>query len=361
MKQVKLLILSCLIYTQLLILNCFAKGAGSSVGITLLQPVSARSAAMADASSSLSGDITALQYNPAGISSIQNQELVTMYRKGMIQDNYASFLFGHCFSPAGPGIGAGLLYYDTGKIELYDSAGNTVSKVGQKDTIAMLGMGFSLFEHNGAFGVTVKGISSEIFGNKATAFAADIGAQYRGLVTLGFSVHNIGSGLNYLNKDEKLPGVVKLGGSYSHDYNEQYSFVYAVDIPHYINEEETLCLIGIECMYLKIFALRGGYKFNITESSRNDEQQVTAGIGFNILNFSISYSVGFTQDLDMPHNISFRMKFGREKHKSKLKKPDKRSNNHRKVKSYNSSKSKNAEKSKPGKKPKSKRKFILQE
>ena len=45
--------------------NLLAKGAGSSACLTLLQPVSAKVAGMAESYSSVSNDVSAMHYNPA--------------------------------------------------------------------------------------------------------------------------------------------------------------------------------------------------------------------------------------------------------------------------------------------------------
>ena len=129
-------ILLGVILVSVLSTYAFAKGAGSSAGITLIQPISAKAIGMAEACSSLSGDILALHYNPAGISSLERQEALFMYQRGLDEDNFATLLYGRRFSFAT--LGASVVYYDTGKIELIDLDGEAITKTGQKDIIFTL-------------------------------------------------------------------------------------------------------------------------------------------------------------------------------------------------------------------------------
>lgn len=311
MKLIRLILICIFINLQLSIVECLAKGAGSSAGATLTQSVSAKAASMADAYSSLSGEVIALHYNPAGLSTLQESELSTMYLRGLNNDTLGSIIFGKNFSFGT--IAASILYYDTGKIELYDLAENKISKIGKRDIIVTVGIGKSIFKEKVGLGLNIKGISSEIFGEKAHAFAADIGAQYHGLIDMGLSVQNVGTALTYIDKKESLPEIVRLGMSHTISFT-QHAITTAVDVPYFINEEETLGLAGLEYCYDNLFSVRGGYRFNFTDSSRNDEQQVIAGIGLNRNNFFLDYSVGITKNLDIPHYISIRVKFKQRDH-----------------------------------------------
>ena len=61
-------------------------GAGESAGLTLIEPVSAKTAGLAEAGCSLGGDAVSLHYNPAGISGIENQSVSVMYKRGLDED-----------------------------------------------------------------------------------------------------------------------------------------------------------------------------------------------------------------------------------------------------------------------------------
>ncbi|MFH1378757.1 MAG: PorV/PorQ family protein [bacterium] len=305
MKIITVSLSAGLIIFQLSAVNCFAKGAGSSAGENLLRPVSAKSAAMAHAHTALSGDALSLHNNPAGLASLKNLEILTMYQKGLDEDNFASVVLGKNFSFGT--CGASIQYYDTGKIELYDLNGNKINKTGQKDIIANVGIGIPVFENFSA-GLNAKTISSEIFGNNASAFAVDAGIQYAGQVNIGLAMQNFGSELTYISAGDPLPKKITLGASYTKELTD-HSITAALDLPYYLNEEETLGLIGIEYSYNHLFAVRAGYRANLSDSSTDDEGAITGGIGFNWNNYSLDYAISITEDLSNPHYISAGMKF----------------------------------------------------
>lgn len=302
----KVILFAVIVNCQLTIINCFAKGAGSSAVPTLMQPVSAKVAGMGEAYTAVSGEVVSMHYNPAGLSSMEGVEITTMYQRGLDEDNFANVLFGKGF-PFGA-VGMSILYYDTGKIEMYDTNGNEINKVGQRDIIVTVGVGIPLYKERLGIGVNLKGISSEIFGETASAVAMDAGVQYRGLmkgIDLGFAVQNVGSKLKYVSKGDDLPMIVRFGAVYKVG-SETNRVRTSIDVPYYVNEEETRGSIGIEYIYDSLFAIRGGYKI---KSSSDDEQGINAGIGFIWKSFSIDYAIGFTNNLDNPHHISMNMKF----------------------------------------------------
>ena len=160
--------------------SVWAKGAGSSSGATLIQDVSARSAGVGEAYGAVSGDVVSMHFNPAGIADIQNGEIETMYQKGLDEDNLMSLLAAKKYSFGT--LGVSVLYYDTGKIEMYTQlTGELISEVGQRDVVAGMTYAMPLSEKS-QVGVTLKFISSKIFGISASAVAADAGVQYTGLV-----------------------------------------------------------------------------------------------------------------------------------------------------------------------------------
>ncbi|MBD3271653.1 MAG: PorV/PorQ family protein [Elusimicrobia bacterium] len=295
----------------MLMLSCslYAEGVGSSAVATLFIPVSAKTAGMAEACSSISGSIVSLHYNPAGIALLENHEIMTMYRQGFASDQYASLLFGTHLESMGLSLGAGVLYYSSGDITLYDLSGTAVSKNGMKDIIVILGTGFNFAEDKVSLGLSIKGISSELFGEKAAACAGDAGIQYHGPVTIGIAAQNFGSSVKYVDTKEDLPALVRGGISVPFRV-ERHSMVCAFDVPYYINEEEARGHAGFEYNYQDMFMVRGGYIYNISDTSRSDEAHLTAGIGIKSNSYCIDYSVGFVSNLDMPHMISFGMRFG---------------------------------------------------
>ncbi len=278
----------------------YAGGAGSTAVLTLLEPVSGADAAMGEAGVALSGSPSMLRYNPAGIISSGPGRAGFLYRRGLADDSY----FALTASLGGGDItyAASVQYYTTGEITLFNLAGQEVTEVGQRDTVFNLG---AATEIGGIpAGVNLKYITSEIFGEDGSAFAADLGMQYKEFegMTLGLAVRNLGTGIEYVSDEEDLPLNVAAGASYSGDHYGG-DLLLSMEVPYFVNEKETLILAGAEFIYNGMLALRGGYRVNLDDTSGEDVP-VTLGVGIIWNNYLIDYGVGLASDLSSPHNIS---------------------------------------------------------
>jgi hypothetical protein len=299
------LVLTALVFTG----NSMAAGVGSTAGTTLLQPVSAKTAGTAEACTALAGDIISLHYNPAGLASFEGQDASMMYQLGFGGDSFAAVIYGKKLSFAT--IGASLLLYSTGIIELEDLNGNSVKKVGQSDTVLTVGAAKKLGSLN--LGLGMKAISSQIFGNGATAMAVDIGAQYDtleiagGTVNLGIAIQNFGSKLTYGGRGEYLPLKVRIGGAYKRAINETQSITAYLDFPYYIYDSIVLGQLGIEYMPNSSLFIRGGYRYNIS-SPVSEMEPLALGIGFVKKKYLIDYSFSITKGIGIPHRLSIKMK-----------------------------------------------------
>ena len=284
----------------------FASDPGTSAGVTLLWPVTAKAASMGQACAGLRGDISALHYNPAGMALFTSGKLSMMYQRGFAEDDYGSFLYGKKTSYGG--FSMSFVNYDTGKIEMYDSSGNLMTKIGQRDMILTAGAARKIL--NLPAGISLKYMSSEIFGNKAKVWAMDAGAQYLGFgddFTLGLAVQNLGGKLKYLTKKESLPLTIRPGASYNMILNEQ-KIIFSCDLPYYLNDKETLALMGMDYTYKNSVSFRSGYRLNLSDSS-GEAETFSFGIGFNWSTYSFSYATSITDNLDAPHRLSLAMRF----------------------------------------------------
>lgn len=285
-----------------------AGGAGSSSGLIFTLPVTAKAAGVSESCAALSGEVSALHYNPAGIASIEGQQASMMYQKTLTDDTFGNVLYG---IKTGFGVlAAGLLYYTTDKIEMYDLSGNIIKKTGQSDKVFIIGVGMKMPIENLDGGASLKILSSEIFGEKATAVAIDFGGIYTGLyenLGLGLSVQNLGTKLKYVDKGESLPLAVRPAAIYTMPISE-YDLSTSLDLPYYLEDEYMLALIGVELSYKKMLALRLGYRLNLDDSDVEDES-INAGIGFAWKNYSFDYAIGTADDLSSPHYVSLGMKF----------------------------------------------------
>ncbi len=283
----------------------WAKGAGSSSGITLLRPISPKAAGIAEACSSMQGEITAIYYNPAGLAAFRGTEFSATYQRGLANDNLAALVIGQNLSTAV--LGAAFIYYTTGKVDLYDTTGFLINRIGQQDIIFILGSATNYKKLS--VGLNLKYITSEIFGYRAFAFAVDSGIQFKfsDNINTGLCLQNLGTKLEYLKADEKLPLIIRSAVSWNYkDYGK--NFIFAIDLPYYVNEEELLMSIGAQTTFEKQLSIRVGYKINLTHI-KNIDEKLNIGWGINFKKLQFNHSIGITSNLNIPQNFSVSIKF----------------------------------------------------
>ncbi len=279
-----------------------AGGPGSSSVLTLMEPFSAATAAMGEATAALYGAPYYINSNPASLYGISAPRISLMYRRGIDLDDYAALSLG--WQKDKFGLGLGIQYYSTGDIDMYNLAGQKLTSIGSRDIIVNVAGSAEVM--NIVSGINIKAVTSEIFGEKGTAFAADAGLQYRKLnyVTLALAARNMSGGIKYLNQTEELPLNVAAGLALT----PLPSVTASLEIPHYVNEDETFLLAGAQFLYNGIFALRGGYRHNLTEPGAQDIS-ISFGGGIYWRNLSLDYAMGLAEDISSPHNLSFNYSF----------------------------------------------------
>ncbi|MBN2407743.1 MAG: PorV/PorQ family protein [Elusimicrobia bacterium] len=278
--------------------SLYAVGAGSSAVSTLLIPVSSRISALGETCTPLENDITLLNCNPAGIYGLTGWNTSLMYQRGYAEDNYMNLHIGKDYKSLV--LATSILYYSTGEIELYKSNGTLVKEVGKREIVWTLGASKKIWRM--PVGVNLKLISSELFGETASAYALDMGTQYliNDKLNLGLSVRNLGTKIKYLSEEESLPTIVQFGSSYIKEFNK-YRLLILDDVAYYLNEEEYLNMTGVELGYQERYFLRAGYKINLSET---ENQSFSVGLGFICNKITVDYSIEMNNSLNIPHRVS---------------------------------------------------------
>lgn len=277
-----------------------AKGNGSSTGISLLDPMGARPAALGESFTAVADDITAFEYNPASLQSLTQGQASFLYNKGLSDDVFAHASIGGPSKWGGLGLSVGI--YNAGDIDLFD--GTTSRKVTAKsDVLATLGVARNVGRVS--IGVAAKYFSSELIEQaKATAVAGDVGVQMQmnPQFRAGAALQNFGSQLKFVSESNNLPRIARIGmtGQLATGRIPLNGFF---DVPYHFNEAQLRPGVGLECPVGPL-AFRVGYKI------KNDQQQVSFGTGFVLKNMSLDYSYGMVSDLNASHKFSLSMKFG---------------------------------------------------
>ncbi|OQA91650.1 MAG: hypothetical protein BWY26_00788 [Elusimicrobia bacterium ADurb.Bin231] len=287
-------------------------GAGVTGGSTLLQPFGARPSGMGEAFTAVKGDLTGIFYNPAAIYGIRNQQISVQYSRGLISDTFGSVFWGKPFKFGV--LGASVLYYNAGDIDLIDLSGKESTVNAQRDFLGILTFG-KMFGRV-CFGSNIKLLHTRLVEEvSATAFMADLGANiyFNKRLGAGVSVSNLGGKLKYIDVGDDLPMTFRSGifyhlveyGGYSLFMSNQ-SLSVAVDAVK-LKDDDITGNIGVEYGYYTdngVISARFGYKAGY------DLAGMTMGAGISHGRISIDYALLF-MDIAKQHRFGLSYRFGK--------------------------------------------------
>jgi len=301
MRRLGLLVLSAL----LAMVWPLAAAAGSQAGGTesiFSSGAGSRALGMGGAFTAVCDDATAVYWNPAGLSCLE-QTGITGFHSILFEGSMLDF-----FSIAHPtvrygGLGFAFLRVGTGGIQAYDD--RSVS-LGSFD-FAQSEMIFS-YGRRVPFGVNVgaslKIVTQGMGDLSANGAGLDIGALYpvpyvKGL-SLGVSLRDTpGAKLKLAERVETTPRTLRFGGSYRDSLREGRD-VLLLGVDAAIPEKAgTNVSVGAEYVIDRLVALRAGMK----------DGKISAGAGFKWRNYSLDYSLG-NSDLGNLHQFSVTAVFG---------------------------------------------------
>lgn len=284
-------------------------GAGSTAANFLRIGMGARGSGMGEAQSAVVDDVTSIYWNPAGLAPLRYQELSLMHYDLAQEVRYQQASYAYPTPNKGT-FAVGLNILDYGTIKGYDSGGLPTSSVNAKNTL-LTGSWAKKFSEKSPLlgGVSVKYLSSELAGFKASVPMIDLGVKYpfetgrlRGL-NLAANMRNIGPDVKYDKEGSPLPqqlvlgaGFLALGGN----------LAVALDSisPKGGNNYFTT---GIEYRLFEILRLRVGYN-GLSNFVGNG---ISYGMGLRFTQWNIDYAFVPLGDLGNTNRISVGMRFGR--------------------------------------------------
>lgn len=291
------------------------KGIGYHAAPFLRITPAARAAALGEAFSAMSGDVTALRYNPAALSTIPKTMLAAHFHNWIedTQQGAVDFVL-----PTRLGaLGVGFTYFNEGKLTELDEHFLPTGGTSYSDDI-WLSVGYAnKFTIGGShlgFGVAGKMLRQNLIGEQSSSYGLDAGLHfsYRWLA-LSAVMQNYGlQKVKFQVDQDKLPqayrGGVVLTIPVAHTLQAGLAFDAAK-----IKYENLRMYTGAEVVISDLIALRGGFKVHTVEASR-----WSAGLGLNIpaewlanakLRFDYAYSPIDAFD-DAAHRFSLVCAFG---------------------------------------------------
>lgn len=305
---------------------------GSTAAPFLSIGIGPRAVGMGGAFTATANDITALYWNPAGVSRMGGSGAYFSHTKWFadINFNYAAAML--TLGDWGT-VGGSVTLLDYGETEIttVKEPDGTGAKYGAKDMALGLHYAMNLTDRF-SIGGTVKYVQQSIWNTSASTVAFDLGVLFLSEIyglRIGATISNFGGDMTMDGKDlyvlydidpgifgnndqilaklktdpYPLPLTFKVGAAMDVINSSDLKLTLGVDALHPSDNSESIN-VGGEVVYKNLIALRGGYKSLFLD---NAEEGLTLGVG---LNYDIAPNLGLSfdyayQDFGLLKNTQF--------------------------------------------------------
>ncbi|HAT72926.1 MAG TPA: hypothetical protein DCS63_08945 [Elusimicrobia bacterium] len=297
-----------IIFSVLFAASPAARAAGTGAQFLRID-TDARLSGMASPGAASAYGISAISYNPAGMSAITGPEVAFSHSKWLMDSSHDFIGFGTTLGRLkGDKLAIGVGITRLANSSFDGRADDRSASGGYSAYDQAVSLGFAVKNIGGA----VKYIQSSIAGVKAEAFAVDFGAKSRLArlpVTLGFGVQNLGSGIKYLSQRDNLPLSVNAGFAAALMPGISLAF----DVKRLVYDKQTVFSAGTEYAMMKTdsglgFALRGGYGL-AGLAANNGKSGLSIGAGLMGLGAQLDYSMSPETGLGSIQRITLKKKF----------------------------------------------------
>jgi long-subunit fatty acid transport protein len=243
--------------------------------------VSARAMGMAEAFAAVSNDISAVYYNPAGLTALLGKEFMATYISLPADVNYGFMGIGVPLEAVGGVVGVGMYGLSSGDMiertyqqGTYEGTGRTFTA---QDMAISVGYGRYLTDRF-SIGVNVKYVGEYFHDYTANGWSADVGTSYdtgfRGF-KIAMVITNFGPDMKFIDKAYPLPINFKFGAAINVIDNQNHMMTFAAEGSHPSDNLEKYNT-GLEYTFNDRFVLRAGSRFNY------DEDGLTFGGGVRL-------------------------------------------------------------------------------
>jgi tetratricopeptide (TPR) repeat protein len=277
---------------------------GGQPGSFLHLGQSARALGMGNCFTAISDDVTAVYYNPAGLTQLLKYELNTFYCPLWEDTNYNFIGYAHPLEKRGT-LAAALINMTSGEFEKRAAVDSEATTFSVNDRAFLLSYGYNL-SNRLSVGTTVKSVKKTVDIYSGSAFGIDAGVLYRFLgnqLSVGANFQNLMAPAPKLQTEaDKYPLYSKFGVAYKLEpaatsWEDKLILALDVDYSSFLMAKNH---VGVEYWYGKNLALRMGKDIN---------NYLTFGLGVNYANFSVDYAA-VPHDLGLSHRVSFGYRFG---------------------------------------------------
>jgi len=291
--------------------------AGISTAQFLKIGVGGRATAMGDAFVAIANDVSALYWNPAGLTQFSENQVMFSHNQWVVDINHDFIGAVYHLDDANTfGVSLTSLSMDEMEVTTEYAPSGTGSYFGFSD------MGISIsysrkMTDQFSFGGTVRYIEETLDRLKMRGIMIDLGTYYwtgLGSTRFAVTVTNFGNDLapdgevvlvgNRTKSDWQTfspPTMFRIGFALEPYEDDEHKVTTSIQLNHPNDNSENLSL-GVEYVWNKIFFARGGYKINV------DEQNYSFGAGVNvpisIANVSVDYAFANFTKLGSAHRFS---------------------------------------------------------
>lgn len=291
--------------------------AGISTAQFLKIGVGGRATAMGDAFVAIANDVSALYWNPAGLSQFSENQVMFSHNQWVVDINHDFVGAVYHLDDANTfGVSLTSLSMDEMKVTTEYTPFGTGEYFGFSDFGLAVSYSRKMTEQF-SFGGTVRYIEETLDVLKMRGVMIDLGTYYwTGLGSTRFAVAVTNFG-NDLAPDGEVvlvgnrtksnwqsfspPTMFRIGFALEPYEDEEHKFTTSIQLNHPNDNSENLSL-GLEYVWNKMFFARGGYKVNV------EEQNYSFGAGVNIpisiANVSVDYAFANFTRLGSAHRFS---------------------------------------------------------
>lgn len=270
-----------------------------TTGLSFLKlGVGARSVAMGESFTAVSGDHASLYYNPASLRRSTRHELMLMHRS-WIAGTSTEYLGG---TIVGDRWNYGFSLHSTSvdDIEVRLIPGDAEGTFSARN-IALGGSVAYGVSDRLAIGMSGKFLYEKIFVDEASGYGIDLGMLYAydDRISFGASVLNIGTMNKLRNQSSALPTTIRLGVAYTTGLTERLNGIGTVEAVKTIDDAHTHLHAGIELAYDHFAFVRAGYLTGY------EFRSFSAGVGLLYASVKFDYAfVPFSGAFNSTHTFS---------------------------------------------------------
>ncbi len=269
--------------------------------------VGPRPVAMGEAFIGLADDITALHWNPAGLSGIKDLQFFVSHHEWFQDIRDECFIFG---MPGLNGYVAMSGVYSSNKdVEIWDENNNPLGSGNLWSGVFTLGYGKNLKERV-AYGLAIKAMVEDLYEQRLYDFGFDLGAK----LILSKDIQ-IGTSIKNLSYRVDIPSEIKLGLVYQRIAPLNLLLDLTLPADNIIRFN-----FGLEYHINPVFAIRTGWRsgpYNIAELGWLSG--FTTGFGINYTGWKFDYAFVPYGKLGLTHRLSLSRSLGIIKPANKLK------------------------------------------